>query len=214
MVINKICLIFILTKKLLVFRSFKTKLIMAKNKNFRKNLAKATGKATQSALEYLFFEGGKVIVANSAFIVIQSLESHGFDQEEIEQLEGKGIHKDVFSEIYRYDFVRVIDKKFVCQKGKVTASFAVEDIEYINYKSIVDRFEPNNNPNFNKFGVDISLIQAIKDILLPTFNSQDDHKVVWEVQAPDKIMRIRGVRSTLEQERIFVMPVLLTSSNS
>lgn len=173
-------------------------------KNFRSklNLACADDKY-RVALNYVVFKGGKAICTNGTMLVIQCLEVHGFEEHEIEEMEGGMIHCDVFKEIIRYKSVEVKDGHFECVKGEVTTKFAIEEEkEFPDYKNSLPSLHETGP--LESVGVNLSLMKKAHDITM-SYNKHVEARFHHETKA----IIMRGTDLSWEQETILIMPVTI-----
>ena len=176
------------------FKNFETKLHEAcLNDNLRPNL------------QYIIFEKGYAVCTNTHIFVKQHLSIHGFTEDEIKQLEGKAIHKDVFKEIYRYDWVTVEDNYFVCIRGNVTAKFEIEDKpeNYPAYEKIIPNGEPQK---IDRIGISFVELERVLKIVANIYAFK---RVEFKFYSEYEPILIKSVDNDWSDETIMLMPIAL-----
>jgi len=117
-------------------KNFKTKLHLITENNIK----------TKSVFNNIFFSDGKVFVSDRQHILLtQSLKIHGFDDYEIEQINGKHISNETFIEILKFKFITVENGHFICYNNNFTKKTKYTLIE-----------NGDMMPNFNNALTDIS----------------------------------------------------------
>ena len=182
---------------------------MAKDKrNFKRPLHEACSKIeTQPSMNYLIFEDGNIVATDAHVILIQSLYGHGFTESEIDQLEGKAIHREVFKDILRYDHIEVVDGSIVAKKGKIKVNIKLETLQeqegdaYVNYKSLIDSASNTCNVEVPIIGFDLNLLARIAKLTL-----NDLGQVEFNFKGQGKACIVSGIGC---DEQFLVMPCSL-----
>lgn len=173
-------------------------------KNFKTDLSIAcSNDELRPVLQHIIFEDGYVVCTDAHILVKQKLSLHNFNPDEIEQMNGKAIHKDTFKEIFKYDMVIVQDGQFVCTKKNVVAKFELKVLEdkYPNYNAVF----PENAKEVDEIGFDIKIMTKISKISLSDFGSMR-----ISFYGKERAMLLRGAGLDSNEEKILLMPVLLT----
>ena len=173
-------------------------------KNFQRDLTAVMPKDdVREKMSYLIFEEGCVLCTNANILLKQSLEQHRFTPDEIKQLNGKKIHRDVFKEIYRYDYVHVVDGKLECKKGMAKATFELQETgDWFNWKVI---FPQGRSVAIDHIGVGIDLMTLVGKVTLA-----DQKTVRLEFYGQNRGILVRGSGYSTE-ESIILMPRMLPS---
>ena len=135
------------SKRLLTFtNTFKYISIMAKRiikHNFKRPIHQMASKdECRPAMNYIIIENGCLVATDAHMIIIQSLELHGFDQQEIQTLEGCCIHRKDFAAILKFDTIQIERTGITAKKGDVKEWFSLKKLEdmdfnYPNYKPFI-----------------------------------------------------------------------------
>lgn len=176
---------------------------MAK-RNFKTKAHLACSKSdAQVSMNYVIFEDGNLVAIDGNIILIQSLLGHGFTQQEIDLLEGKALHRDIFKEIIRYDTIKVTEKGIEAKRGIAEVVYALETLEqqcdyhFVSYKPILP--DLSNIVEVDSIGFDIKLLSRVKDLTL----NPKGH-IEFNFFGKRKICMIHGVGC---DEKILIMPL-------
>lgn len=182
-------------------------------KNFKRKLHTLCSKnEAQEGLNYLKFYDGYVVCSNGHVLVKQSLKLHDFTQEEIEIMEQRIIHKDVFAELFRYDTVFVKCEEgfdtpyFEATKGKVVAKFALktakqEGVSIPNFEAIVP-FENTELKPILGYGFNLNFLGLINKLTL-----NDEAYVKFRFYGQSKACIATGLGLTWQEEIFLIHPV-------
>lgn len=178
---------------------------MKKQKNFKRKVSKICGNdEVRTILQYIYFEDGNLICTNAHILLIQSLKEHNFTDEEIEILNGKFLHKNVFDAIYKHDYVTVNKKGFKCVTGEVECvySFSESPIgKYLEYKSVIPDgvYKP-----LTQVGVNLKLLKLACKVTFSTLKA-----VNLGFSSEKTGITMLPIDSRLDNgvEKIIVMPV-------
>src|SRR5690606_17642990 len=137
-------------------------------KNDRRKLSIACGdNDLQPALQCIYFDEGFAVATDVHLIVKQSLREHGFNEVEIEIMNGRFLHKDTFNEVFRYDYVTVSEEGFNCidKKNNVSALIRFSEMEskFTNWKPL---FETDKQKEVDEIGLTGALLKRINDVSL------------------------------------------------
>lgn len=94
------------------------------------------------AISYIYFDKEYLYCTDALALLKQKIELHKFEPHEIAFLDGKLLHKNVFKELLRYNFVEITEEGFL---AKVS-----------NENKVLFKFSEFN---------DLSLLQRMKDVL-------------------------------------------------
>jgi len=177
-----------------------------KTKNFRKKLSIAcSNNDLRPVLQCIYFDEGFAVATDAHIIVKQSLREHGFNEVEIEIMNGKFLHKDAFNEVFRYDNVKVSEEGFNCidKKNNVSALIRFSHIEgkYPNYKSL---FETDKQKEVDEIGLKGSLLKRINDISLSCIKTYK-----FQFYGKNRGIKITPTDLTELDECIILMPVMI-----
>lgn len=132
--------------------------------NFVSKLHLVCGKdELRPVMSHVYFKDGYAYATDAHIIIKQKLDISFNDQDTIDNLDGKFIHRDVFKELYGYEIIKAEKDHIMAHKGSIKCKFyyAKED-GYIfpNIEAVLPQGE----------GVDINEI-AINYKLLNTLSS-------------------------------------------
>lgn len=172
-------------------------------KNFTKKLNLVCGADDlRPVLQYIAFENGCAICTNAHVLVKRSLKLDGFTDEEIEQMNGKFVHKDTYKDLLRYDWVEVKDGAFHCTKGKLNAivSFNSSEGLYPNWRAVIPVGETTEIGEIGIGAQNLKLIMSIAS----------DANTRFKFYGANKAVLIKGSETGWDEETILIMPTLLS----
>lgn len=70
------------------------------------------------AMSYIYFDKEYLYCTNASVLIKQKIELHKFEPHEIAFLDGKLLHKNVFKELLRYNFVEITAEGFLAVVNK------------------------------------------------------------------------------------------------
>ena len=171
-------------------------------KNFKKKLHLICGTDDlRQALQYVAFEDGYQVCTDAHILVKRSLELDDFLPTEIKQMNGKFLHKDVYKEILRYDFVSIVDEKIHCVKGEIKAVFEFSTLEskFPNWKAAI----PNDSIiECDEIGMSAKILKLVHSV-----SSNDQTR--FKFYGKNKAILVRGSETTWDEETILIMPIML-----
>lgn len=171
-------------------------------KNFLKKLNLVCGSDDlRPVLQYVSFQNGCSICTNAHVLVKRSLKLDGFTDEEIEQMNGKFIHKDTYKHLLSYDTVEVIDGAFHCVKGNVNAVVSFNDSEglYPNWLAVIP---VGDTIELGEIGISAKNLELIKSIA-------SDMETRFKFYGANKAVLIKGSQTGWDEETILIMPLRL-----
>lgn len=180
-------------------------------KNERKNFLSQLDKACsldelRPVLNYVIFRDGYAVATDAHILVKSDLELNGFISEEIEQLNGKGIHYSVFKEIFKHHHVTVDNGFFVCYNKKgVKFEYEIDDMsemKYPDYEQVI----PTETKEVSNIALNAKLIEKISKL---TMMPKNNKSVVFKFHGANKAVLIRGNSFTFNQELILIMPQMI-----
>jgi len=120
-------------------------------------------------LNNVYFTKGLAVATNAHILITQSLEKHGFEQEEIEAMEGYGVHYKNFAEIYKYDIVNFKDGEFICYKGDKKIIVEAQKITgFLKFTNVLPNLNNKKIIYPSNFNINTFLLSKIKDVLFET----------------------------------------------
>lgn len=179
---------------------------MAKvKKNFSRNLALAcSNDSSQEAMHYVIFKDDCAVCTDGYVLVKQALRLHGFTPDEIQQINGKAMHKDVFAEVFKYDQVKVTNGELLCEKGKVKARFPLENIEGMrlpDYNSVMPT-DDDDLADVSAVAIDLKNLDRVRKL---TLNDNAHVHMRFTHELGNKCVVIQGYGLALNEECILVM---------
>lgn len=122
------------------------------------------------ALNYVYFQEGYAWATNGHILVRQSLSKfHNFDETQIEILNGKQLHKDVYKLILRHNFIRVRYEgieTLVSGGHEILFRWAKIPVNPPDHKAAIQN-SVKHIEDVNKIGVNLKYLDIIGKILAP-----------------------------------------------
>src|SRR5690606_35096019 len=177
-----------------------------KTKNFRRKLSIAcSNDDLRPVLQCICFDEGFAVATDAHFIVKQSLREHGFNEVEIEIMNGKFLHKDAFNEVFRYDNVKVSEEGFNCidKKNNVNSLIRFSKMES-NFPKWKPLFETDKQKEVDEIGLNGALLKRINDISLSWIKTYK-----FRFYGKNKGIKIIPTDLTELDECIILMPVMI-----
>ncbi len=168
-------------------------------KNFRKPLDLVCSKdLLRPVMNHIYFDDGKSVCTDAHILLIRDLKLDGFTDEEIQVMNGKLLHKEVFKEIFRYNDVHIIDGKFHCTKGNVKAVFEFSSCtdKYPNYQAVINKtFDTVGKIKLNLNY--LSILKKVAENPSLLFNFSGENKAVLATSVDD-----------FNEETILLIPIM------
>lgn len=141
------------------------------------------------------------------FINKQHLSLHDFTPEEIEKMEGKAIHRDVFKEVKRFDIVTVEDGHLICAKNNVVCKFRMEELDELgmkfpNYKAVIP--EIDKTEKLSEIELSLVLLEKARKITMGA-----ESGVRFRFYGASKAVLLRGTNLLWSEEIIILMPKMM-----
>lgn len=170
-------------------------------KNFKKPLDLVCSKdKLRPVINHIYFDDGKSVCSDTLTLLIRDLKLDFFTDEEIQQMNGKFLHYEVFKEIFRYNEVRIIDGKIECLKNQVKSVFEFSKCEnpYPNYKAVFpEKFKPTE-----QIKLSLKRLSVIKKI-------SENENLVFKFSGHNKPVTLTST-DNLIKETILIMPISMS----
>jgi len=171
-------------------------------KNFTKKLNLVCGNDDlRPVLQYVSFQNGSAICTNAHVLVKRSLKLDGFTDEEIEQMNGKFIHKDTYKHLLGFDVVEVIDGAFHCTKGKINSVVSFNDSEGV-YPDWLKVIPVGDTIELGEIGIGAKNLELVKSIA-------SDMETRFKFYGANKAVLIKGSSTGWDEEMILIIPLML-----
>ena len=111
-----------------------------------------SGDHLRPVLEHAYIDDGFVVCTNAYILIKQSLKDfHEIDSDEVENLKGKFLHRDLLIQISKYDVIRFEKDGIRCIKDRITCMFEYSKFEgdFVNYNSVVSKFKSDQKTKIN-----------------------------------------------------------------
>jgi hypothetical protein len=95
-------------------------------------------------LQYAYIDNGFVVCTNAHVLIKQSLRDfHEINSDEIENLNGKFLHRNLLIQISKYDVIEFKKDGIRCHKNGTTCIFEYSpfDDKYVNYEAVTQKFK-------------------------------------------------------------------------
>lgn len=136
-------------------------------KNFQCRVDYACGSdELRPVMENIYFKDGFLYATDAHIGVRHKLDLHGFDPEEIELMDGKMIHKNVFKEVYKHHFVKAEKDGLFCTTGNIQVKYFWTRTEnkFPNLESVLQECLKKTDEKVANIGLNLHLMSKLKNV--------------------------------------------------
>lgn len=155
----------------------------------------------------IHFKDGKAYCTNGHIAIIQSLDVHELTEEDIENLEGKFIHRSTFKDILKYKEVYFKEDKIVAMTESNTEaifSYYPFNEEWINVDEVMNNFSMGN---IDEIGFMPHLLKIINECLVKPSTSG----IHFRFQGDNsKAIYVTSIGENADKQKAILMPVKMT----
>lgn len=178
-------------------------------KNFKSKLHLACANDDlRPSLNYIYFDKEYLYCTNAYIVIKQKISLHDFSQEEIDLLDGKLIHKNVFKDILRYKFVIATNDGFLVNidsENKILFKFSEFNDENKFIDNIKNVFNEKQDGELNEIGFNSTYLNTISNAFVGNYKS-----VVLKFSQENKGILVRLNDSSKEEQMAILMPIMIS----
>lgn len=154
----------------------------------------------------VFFNDGKVVATDAHVIMIQDLRiCHGLDEDAIQVLDGKQIHKDNVADLMKCDFFEFYDDCIVGsikgKKSKVKAEFEENPPTYPNYKAVI----PSAQDSLEWYAINPTFLEKIHKAAVKLDKDSVGVKMRFTGQSRGAVVSFKGYSES--EQMALIMPM-------
>lgn len=153
-------------------------------------------------LSHAHIQNGYIYATNAHLLVKQKLETvHGMNVDEVKNLEGKFLHRELLRELEKYEVVRFEKEHIYALKSGVEAKFSYssEPGKYPNCDAVIPRIEGERS--VEAIGFDHNILKNLVSAMTPFIGG---HK--YSFSGPNKGIIVTGREYDIVDELGMIMP--------
>lgn len=140
------------------------------NKKLRIDYACGADKL-RPAMQLIHFENGYIYATNGHIAVKNKLsECSSLSDDQIEKLNGKNLHKDLFKEILKYDIIEIDDNGIKAKKDNNIIYCEFTEVEYPDVESVIQKSLNAPIEQKQKIAINLKNLELLQKSL---FNGND-----------------------------------------
>jgi len=160
----------------------------------------------------VYFTKGKLYTTDGNMVLIQALILHNFTDDDIENLEGRMVHKEVFKSIKALDIAYPELVQFLPDTIEVRASsgkiyYSYYETNPYEIESVIKGFQEMEPKEIDKIGINTDMIKKLSNAMVST-------AIILNFKGKDKVIKITSDGYTEDEQVAYVMPMRITDAST